>query len=99
MTILDFKDFIECSEVSSIQDVNNQYDYTDTHSGGRGDSSKVSCGQNDSYNELRDKYNKHYSGAQEEDIAEAMCKCCKTTSGKTWDEFYKCMENEGFNKL
>ncbi|WP_345972798.1 hypothetical protein [Sulfurimonas diazotrophicus] len=90
----------DCSNVSSIQDVNDQYDYKDTHGGGRGDSTKVSCGQDKTsgYNELKDKFNKYFYQYLEKFVARAMCKCCKETSGKSWQEFYDCMKNEGYNK-
>lgn len=87
-----------CSNVSTIQDVNNQYNYTDTHSGGLGDWNKVSCGQKNGYNELYDKYIRHYSGKPQDEVAKAMCKCCETTSGKSWDDFYDCMAKQGFTK-
>lgn len=88
----------DCNKVFSIRDVNDQYHYTDTHSQGLADSVKVSCGQNGSYNELRDKYNKYYSHYREQDIAQAMCRCCKLASGQSWDYFYSLMDKEGYRR-
>lgn len=85
----------DCSIVSTIQDVNNQYNYTDTHSGGLGDWNKVSCGQNGIYNELKDKFKKYFSHYSETSVAKAMCECCKLFSGKPWEDFYACLRNKG----
>ena len=91
---------MDCSKVKKISDVTNQVDYVDDNAGGKNDSKLVSCGQDDSYNELRDKYNKHFSDiSSEELIAQIMCKCCKELkpTGKekvTWLEFYKCMKSK-----
>lgn len=91
---------MDCSKVKKISDVTNQVDYVDDNAGGKNDSKLVSCGQDDSYNELRDKYNKHFSDiSSEELIAQIMCKCCKSLkpTGKekvTWLEFYECMKSK-----
>lgn len=87
-----------CSNVSTIQDVNNQYKYTDTHPHGPFDWNRVSCGQKNNSNELYDKYIRHYWGKPQDEVAKAMCECCKTTSGKSWDLFYECMAQRGFTK-
>lgn len=53
-----FKDFIsksskkKCSDVESIEDINNQFDYIDERPNGPGDNPKVACGQDNGYNEL-----------------------------------------------
>lgn len=90
---------MDCSKVKKITDVTNQVAYVDDNAGGKNDSNLVSCGQDDSYNELKDKYDRHFSHINEELIAEIMCKCCKSLkpTGKekvTWLEFYKCMKSK-----
>ena len=101
--MLSYRDIIEsndCSKVQSIQDVNDQYDYVDTTGGGHGDRTKVSCGQDkkSGYNELKDKFRKYYQDYSEKFVARAMCKCCKETSGKSWQEFYDCMKKKNYQK-
>ena len=88
---------MDCSNVKKITDVTDQVDYDDTHGGGRGDSTWVSCGQDGSYNELKDKFLKHFKGVTKESaMAKLMCKCCKTLkpTGRekvSWSDFYKCI--------
>jgi len=88
---------MDCSNVKKITDVTDQIDYNDTNGSGKGDAKWVSCGQDGSYNELQDKYNKYFSNINEALISSIMCKCCKKLkpTGKekvTWLEFYKCMK-------
>ena len=88
---------MDCSNVGKITDVTDQIDYKDTHGGGRGDSKLVSCGQDGSYNELKNKYDEHFNGITKESwMAELMCNCCKKLkpTGKEkvlWSDFYKCI--------
>ena len=92
---------MDCSNVKKITDVTDQVDYDDTHGGGRGDSTWVSCGQDGSYNELKNKYDKYFKniiGIPEKLVASIMCKCCKKLkpTGKekvTWLQFYICMKS------
>jgi len=92
---------LDCNNVEKITDITDQIDYEDTHSGGQGDSQWVSCGQDGDYNELQDKYDKHFknvSGIPEKLIASIMCNCCKKLKpiGKekvTWLKFYECMKD------
>lgn len=88
----------QCFTVSSIQEVNSLYNYIDGNPGGFGDNKKVSCGQNGSYNELRNKYNLYYSHYRESEVAKAMCRCCKLASGQSWDYFYELMKKEGYHR-
>lgn len=50
-----FKEYINI--VSSIKDINDKYDYEDEYPQGEGDSQKVACGQNGTYNEIQHIYN------------------------------------------
>ncbi|KAB7890299.1 hypothetical protein [Poseidonibacter ostreae] len=92
---------IDCTQVKRITDITDQVDYEDKKSGGKTDSQKVSCGQSNGYNELKDKYDKYFKnvkGIPEELIAKIMCKCCKKLkpTGKenvSWNDFYKCMRS------
>jgi len=90
---------MDCSNVKKITDVTDQIDYNDTNVGGQGDSKWVSCGQDGSYSELQDKYNKHFFNINEALIAEIMCQCCTKLkpTGKekiTWLDFYQCMKSK-----
>lgn len=90
---------MDCSNVKKITDVTDQVDYDDMYGGGHGDSKWVSCGQDGNYNELQDKYDKHFSDINEALIAEIMCSCCKKlkSTGKekvSWLDFYKCMKSK-----
>lgn len=90
---------MDCSNVKKISDVTNQIDYVDNKSGGKDDEKIVSCGQDGNYNELQDKYNKHFKHINEELIAQIMCKCCKELKPTvkervTWLEFYECMKKK-----
>ena len=88
---------MNCSNVEKITDVTDQVDYDDTIGGGHGDSKWVSCGQDGSYNELKDKFLKYFKGVTNESyVAKLMCECCKKVkpTGKEkvlWSNFYKCM--------
>lgn len=94
----------ECSNVKSIQDVNDLWNYKDETGQGKMDAKLVSCGQDkeSGYNELKDKYNKYYSQYSEESVAKAMCECCKelkkSKTNPNWNDFYTCMEEKGFIK-
>jgi len=88
---------MDCSNVKKITDVTDQIDYNDTNGSGKGDAKWVSCGQDSSYNELQDKFDKHFDGITEESwVSKLMCECCKKLkpTGKEkvhWSEFYQCM--------
>ena len=93
---------IDCNNVEKITDITDQIEYNDKKDGGKGDSQKVSCGQDNGYNELQDKYNKYFKnvkGIPEKLIASIMCKCCKKLkpTGKetvSWNDLYKCMRSK-----
>ena len=90
-----------CSTVTSIQDINDQFDYEDTIPGGDGDNSLVSCGQDGNYNELEYIYDQHLklrvlAGTISKDQAiQALCKaCCELESPRSRDDFYDILEQE-----
>ena len=93
---------IDCNNVKKITDITDQIEYTDKKAGGKSDSQKVSCGQDNGYNELQNQYDKYFKdvpGIPEELIANIMCKCCKElkpTGNETvsWNDFYKCMRSK-----
>lgn len=102
----------DCSNVKTIKDVNDLWEYEDKRALGLGDSSKVSCGQSllgSGYSELKDKYDKYYSDYDESEIAKAMCECCnELKEGRDlraalgydeWEAFYACMEKKGYKKM
>ena len=81
--MLKFKEFKECSDVTSIKDINLQYDYEDKIPQGKNDSPLVSCGQEGSYNELQYIYDeKLKSFVESGEITEkkainALCLVCR----------------------
>jgi len=88
---------MDCSNVKKITDITDQIDYNDTNGSGKGDGKWVSCGQDGIYNELQNKFDKHFDGITKESwMAKSMCGCCKKLkpTGKekvSWLEFYKCL--------
>jgi len=68
---------LDCTSLSEVTDITSQCSYDDKKSG---DSiSRVSCCQDDGYNELENKlktYIKENPALSEQDILQAMCKCC-----------------------
>jgi hypothetical protein len=110
----DFKDYLkeenkDCLSVNTIKDVNDLWSYTDPGNTGNNDRKWVSCGQDEEtsgYSELKDKFERYYekNGYSENEIAKAMCECCKELKGNipqtkiTWDAFYNCMKEKGFDK-
>lgn len=99
---------IKCEDIQSIKDLHDKFGpWKDQTPGGAGDNKKVSCKQTGAtYDELMDKYRRHYSRYPEKSIAQAMCKCCqnkltpiqKLLAANEWDAFYNCMREQGFNK-
>jgi len=90
---------LDCSNIQNVVNVTDQIDYKDKKSGGSGDAKFVSCGQDGNYNELENKFKKHFEplNVKESLIAMIMCKCCKSLkpTGKekiSWLKFYECMK-------
>ncbi len=101
---------LDCTNIKTIEDVTDQVDYEDEDGGGAEDGNQVSCGQDNGYNELKNKYKEHFSNFDEEWISTIMCKCCnelKPTSKEkvSWSEYYECMkkyaeeENGSFRRI
>lgn len=99
---------VKCEDIQSIKDLHEKIGaWKDNHPGGAGDKIKVSCKQTGAtYDELMDKYRRHYSRYPEKSIAQAMCKCCQekqsllgqALGSDGWNEFYDCMSKHGFYK-
>ncbi len=88
-----------CELVETIEEVNDLYDYQDEIDGGAGDADKVSCGQDQNYNELKyiykNKIKKDYPFITEEQAAEALCICCEKLDNPRYrNKFYKCLNEE-----
>ncbi|QBZ82174.1 hypothetical protein GHNINEIG_00198 [Hydrogenovibrio crunogenus] len=95
--MMSFKDYLACDDVNKITDVTDQFHYEDISNEHRDeDSQLVSCGQDDSYNELKYIYNQHLSVYVEEgDITKeqaikALCEVCHMfdSERRNRDEFY-----------
>lgn len=99
---------VKCEDIQNIKDLHNKLGpWKDTYPGGIRDKAMVSCKQTGAtYDELMDKYRRHYSRYPEKDIAQAMCKCCQNKLTQIqrifaldeWDTFYDCMKEQGFYK-
>ncbi|MCM2131962.1 hypothetical protein [Larsenimonas rhizosphaerae] len=88
-------------KVSSIKDINDQYDYKDEMPNGEGDSELVACGQNGNYNELSYIYKEKLesevkSGAITEQAAlDALNKACANVKNpRSREDFYSYLEQE-----
>ena len=95
---MDFIAEAKCLNVATIKDVTDQVDNTHKSKDKNSDRRWVSCGQEDEYFELYNKYEKHFEEFDEKIIAKLMCKCCNQLKPKgkekvTWLEFYQCMKN------
>lgn len=89
---------ILCNDVKSIKDITKQYDYEDKAPRGKGDKKKVACGQDGSYNELQNIYDKilkrHVDSGDitKEEALEALCLCCaELDTPRDRDEYYACL--------
>jgi hypothetical protein len=92
----------DCSSVSSIKDINDQYSYEDKIGGGLAKEWELlSCGQDGStngYNELGRFYDEHipseFKGLASSQVAmKALCECCKELphQQRTHEAFKKCV--------
>lgn len=89
----------DCSSVSSITDINDQYSYEDKIGGGLAKEWELfSCGQDGSSNELHRFYDEHipseFKGLAYQQITiKALCECCKELphEKRTHEEFKKCV--------
>jgi len=88
--------------INEITDITDQYNYEDTNSDNKsGDRKWVSCGQDDSYNELEFIYNSHLEphviskSITKQDALDALNECCKELENpRSRDDFYKCLEKK-----
>lgn len=85
--------------VSSIQGINNQYSYRDENPGGKKDSTRVSCGQDGSYNELQYIYDTYLapkiasSSFTHQQALDALNSACfNMSSPRDRKDFYKHLE-------
>lgn len=90
---------------NSIAEINERYSYEDTHPKGKGDPSKVSCGQTKDYNELQYILDKRLLPAlKAKDGAsvtshksrsiQALGETCELRNGQSRTEFYKLLEDK-----
>lgn len=93
---------IKCEDIQSIEDFHKKLaKWNDYHGGGKGDSSKVSCKQvGKNYDELMDKFTKHYEkNYTEKQVVQAMCRCCKEKLlTKKPDKFAKLFLSEAYDE-
>ncbi len=85
----------------SIKDINDKYDYEDDHPQGEGDSPKVSCGQNGSYNELSYIYKTYlapkvaeYKISKQQAIDALDSACSSLENPRDRKKFYKHLESQ-----
>jgi hypothetical protein len=102
MAELDFlKALTDCNDISSIEDINDMYDYEDEYPNGEGDSPQIACGQTDNYNELkyiyRTKLKKHIDNGSinHQEAVEALCVACSILQKpRKRDDFYSKLEEQ-----
>lgn len=102
---------VKCEEVTTIEDFHKKVgEWIDPKDGGPNDSIKVSCKQvktyDSLYDELMDKYTTYYKDHYtEEEVAQAMCRCCKEKANppksfaalifeNEWEAYYECMDSK-----
>jgi len=95
---------LDCSNIQTIKDISNQVENLNKSKDKKSDKQWVSCGQDNDYSELYNKYEKHFEEFDEKIIANLMCVCCKKlkSNGKekvTWLEFYECMKQNNTSPL
>lgn len=92
------KNEVSCKNVKSIEDINKQYPYEDKKGKEtkKYDDPKVSCGQDDDYNELEYIYDTYLAlpialGTLEEDKAlKALCETCRELKNpRKREDFYE----------
>jgi hypothetical protein len=85
-----------CTNTTSIKDINDQFDYDDEKPRGKGDSELVACGQDGSYNELQyiydSKLKPHVDAGDitEDQAIKALCSAChELKNPRTRKKFYE----------
>lgn len=86
---------------TSIRDINDKYDYKDEHPKGEGDSEKVACGQNGTYNEIRYIYDTYLEPEVErntitkQEAIDALDSACSALSNpRSRKDFYAYLEKK-----
>ena len=89
------------SVISSIKDINDKYDYEDEYPQGKGDSPKVACGQNGTYNELQNIYDKYLKPeidkgtiSKQEALDALDSACSSLESPRDRSDFYEHLEEK-----
>ena len=89
------------SKLTSIKDINDKYDYDDEYPEGEGDSSKVACGQDGTYNELRYIYDTYLKPEVErnsitaQQAIDALDSACSSLSNpRSREDFYAYLKQE-----
>lgn len=92
--------FSNCSDVTSIEDVNNKFSYFDEYPNGKGDDTEIACGQNGSYNELKHFFTKWLQPHIEkgtfskDQVIEAICCACyEIKPPRKFDQFKGYLES------
>lgn len=90
-------DQVQCKDINSIEEFHKLvYPYQDTFSDDQNsDSNLVACTQSKGFNELKDKYDRHYKDKiSEAEFIQGACVWCKTKKeGENWDDFYDGMND------
>ncbi len=95
----------DCEQVSEIKDINDMFDYEDKNPQGTSDRSKMSCGQDNGYNELEYFYENNVStlkskfNLNEKQILKIMCECCQKIPHyrRTHEAFRDCVYDKAKN--
>ncbi|OLO12795.1 hypothetical protein BTW10_04635 [Chromohalobacter japonicus] len=89
------------SKPTSVRDINDKYDYEDEYPKGEGDSPKVACGQDGTYNELRYIYDTYLKPEVErntitnQQAIDALDSACSSLSNpRSREDFYAHLEKE-----
>ncbi|WP_082090802.1 hypothetical protein [Halomonas sp. HG01] len=89
-----------CDDVTSIRDINDQFDYDDEHPKGEGDSPEVACGQANGYNELKYIYNSKLKNhvvdrkiTKEQALKALCCACHDLENPRQREDFYQHLSN------
>ena len=91
----------KCKKTKTIEDITDQYDYEDVSPRGEGDGSLVSCGQDETYNELEYIYNKKLKDEVDSknithsEAINALCICCcELKSPRSRKKYYACLSQK-----
>lgn len=92
---------VDCCSISSIEEINDKYNYDDSFGPSKKDRELVSCGQNGSYNELehiyKTKLKKYVENKTFSELAavRALCEACyELKSPRKRADFYKLLSEK-----